>query len=161
NIHAADIRSDLYSLGCTFYFALAGHVPFPEGNDLEKLVKHLLYQAPPLNTVRRDVPAVVAAIIQRLMAKQRARRIQTPAALAPELAVVQKRGLSPVFCPQRTEDHSFTAHEPGISGGPSSLSAPENVPSTGHSQATPSTVDDLLSSTVATPPTPIALLPDW
>jgi eukaryotic-like serine/threonine-protein kinase len=39
DIHAADIRSDLYSLGCTFYYALTGQVPFPGGNPLEKLFK--------------------------------------------------------------------------------------------------------------------------
>src|SRR5262249_660401 len=38
DVHGVDIRSDLYSLGCTFYYALTGQVPFP-GNPMEKLVR--------------------------------------------------------------------------------------------------------------------------
>ena len=39
NSRRVDIRSDLYSLGCTFYFLLAGRPPFPEGGPIEKLAK--------------------------------------------------------------------------------------------------------------------------
>ncbi len=48
DIHSADIRSDLYSLGCAFYFALAGRVPFPGESAMEKLVKHLTEEPQPL-----------------------------------------------------------------------------------------------------------------
>ncbi len=85
NIHAADIRSDLYSLGCTFYFVLAGRVPFPGDNAMEKLVKHLTEQPEPLEKLRPDVPPALAAIVRRLMAKDAADRYQTPAELVSEL----------------------------------------------------------------------------
>ena len=88
DIHAADIRSDLYSLGCAFYFTLAGRVPFPGENAMEKLIKHLMEQPEPLEKVRPDVPPAVAAIVRRLMAKEPDDRFSTPAELAQELEKV-------------------------------------------------------------------------
>lgn len=81
DIHAADIRSDLYSLGCTFYFALAGRAPFAGETAMEKLVKHLMDEAEPLENVRPNVPPGVAGIVRKLMAKDPAERPQTPAEL--------------------------------------------------------------------------------
>jgi serine/threonine protein kinase len=89
DVHAVDIRSDLYSLGCVFYHTLAGRVPFPDGNSVEKLLKQLINEPRPLQEVRPDVPAAVEAVVQRLMAKDRARRYQTPAEVARELAAVR------------------------------------------------------------------------
>jgi serine/threonine protein kinase len=79
DIHAADIRSDLYSLGCTFYYTLTGKVPFPGATALEKLLRHQVEEPLPLEQRRPDVPSVVAAIVRRLMAKDPADRFQTPA----------------------------------------------------------------------------------
>jgi serine/threonine-protein kinase len=80
-----DIRADLYSLGCTFYYLLAGQVPFPGGSLGEKLLKHQLEYPVPVEEIRRDVPPAVAAVVARLMAKNPAERYQTPAELAAAL----------------------------------------------------------------------------
>jgi serine/threonine-protein kinase len=82
NIHAADVRSDLYSLGCTFYYTLAGRVPFPGESALEKVLHHALEEAMPLAVVRSDVPPEIAAIVYRLMEKDPDQRFQTPGELA-------------------------------------------------------------------------------
>jgi serine/threonine-protein kinase len=82
NLAAADIRSDLYSLGCTMYFLLTGEVPFPGGTPLEKLERHAAVEPEPVEQLRPVVPPGVAALVRRLMAKNPADRPQTPAELA-------------------------------------------------------------------------------
>jgi WD40 repeat protein/serine/threonine protein kinase len=79
--HQADIRSDLYSLGCSLYYLLSGRVPFPGGTAMEKLLKHGTETATPIATLRPDLPAWLAAVTSRLMAKRPEDRFQTPAEL--------------------------------------------------------------------------------
>jgi serine/threonine protein kinase len=86
DLHDADIRSDLYSLGCTFYFLLAGRVPFPGTTTIDKLIRHNTEPAPPLTRDRPDVPPAVAAVVAKLLAKAPEDRYQTPAELAQALA---------------------------------------------------------------------------
>jgi serine/threonine-protein kinase len=83
---AADIRSDLYSLGCTFHYILTGQVPFPAESPMEKLLKHHLEEPPRVEALRPDVPRGVARLVRRLMAKPPADRPQTPAEVAGLLA---------------------------------------------------------------------------
>jgi serine/threonine-protein kinase len=106
----SDIRADLYSLGCTFYFLLSGQVPFPGGSVPEKLIKQRKAQPEPVGKVRREqleaaregaspaggeqaaeVPANVIEVLQRTMAKQPDERYQTPAELARALAELDPR----------------------------------------------------------------------
>jgi serine/threonine protein kinase len=78
---AADIRSDIYSLGCTLYHMLAGHPPFSEGGLGERILKHL--QEEPVD-VRQFNPLVseeMWALLRRMLAKRPEDRFQTPAAL--------------------------------------------------------------------------------
>jgi serine/threonine protein kinase len=70
-----DIRSDLYSLGCTFYFLLTGRVPFPGGSAHNKMQRHATAEPAP---IEQDLPAPVLAILRRLMAKNPEDRFQTP-----------------------------------------------------------------------------------
>jgi WD40 repeat protein/tRNA A-37 threonylcarbamoyl transferase component Bud32 len=83
--HTADIRADLYSLGCTLYFLLAGHPPFPKGTLVEKMAAHRRDTPRPLTELRRDVPLELAAVVARLLAKTPAERYQTPAEVAQAL----------------------------------------------------------------------------
>lgn len=77
-----DIRADIYSLGCTLYHLLAGRVPFTGTSVAEKLVKHQLHQPDPIEKVRAEVPAALASVVQKMMAKEPAQRYQTPAEVA-------------------------------------------------------------------------------
>jgi uncharacterized protein (TIGR03067 family) len=77
--HTADIRADIYSLGCTLYDLLAGHVPFPEGTVIAKVMAHAERMPKPLTEIRKDVPPELARVIARMMAKDPAKRYQTPA----------------------------------------------------------------------------------
>jgi len=88
NSHLADIRSDLYSLGATFYFLLTGRPPFPEGSAVEKLLMHQLDDPQPVNELRPDVPPGVVVVIRKLMAKSPDHRFQQPAEVADALAAL-------------------------------------------------------------------------
>jgi eukaryotic-like serine/threonine-protein kinase len=90
NSHDVDIRADLYSLGCTFYFLLTGKTPFAGDSPLAKVIAHTEATPEPVTGLRQDVPEEVAAIVARLMAKQPADRFQTPAELAAALAPLAK-----------------------------------------------------------------------
>jgi Leucine-rich repeat (LRR) protein len=90
--HTADIRSDLYSLGCTLYYLLTGQVPFPGGSLTEKLLKHQMDAARPLRGLRPEVPPAVAAVLDRLMAKRPEQRYQSPAEVAAALTAAQASG---------------------------------------------------------------------
>lgn len=81
----ADIRADLYSLGCTLYFLLAGQPPFPEGTAFEKVLGHCERQPKPLVEIRDDIPPEVIAIVEKLMAKSPEDRFQTPAEVVEQL----------------------------------------------------------------------------
>jgi eukaryotic-like serine/threonine-protein kinase len=67
---ATSIQSDIYSLGCTFYYLLTGVAPFPGGDITEKLTRHAKTPPPNVCDLRPDVPATIGSIIQRMMAKR-------------------------------------------------------------------------------------------
>jgi eukaryotic-like serine/threonine-protein kinase len=71
------IQSDMYSLGCTFYFLLAGVAPFPGGDITDKLTRHAKNPPPDVRDLRPDLPAELSAILLRLMAKRPEDRFAT------------------------------------------------------------------------------------
>src|SRR5262249_7687406 len=66
---AADTRSDLYSLGCTFYHMLAGRAPFPEGSLTERLYRHIEEEPQDVRAFNPKVPDFLWDVLRRLLAK--------------------------------------------------------------------------------------------
>lgn len=98
NSHDVDARADIYSLGCTLYFTLAGHAPFPDGTLAQRIAKHLTEMPESLRTVRDEVPAALSQICERMMAKRREDRYRTAAEAAKALerfAAAWANGSSP------------------------------------------------------------------
>ncbi len=63
-------RSDIYSLGCTFYYLLTGSAPYPGGGLAEKLAKHYNGPVPDVRAVRPELDPALSALIARMMAKK-------------------------------------------------------------------------------------------
>ena len=88
----ADIRADIYSLGCTLHYLLTGAPPFQGASLYEVLQAHHSMEVMPLNLLRPDVPWELAAVVGKMMAKEPARRYQTPAEVANALKPFYKPG---------------------------------------------------------------------
>jgi len=83
--HSVDHRADIYSLGCSLYFLLAGHPPFHEGTLAERLLKHQTDTPPDLRLKRPDIPEDLCAICSKLMEKKPANRYPTSGKVAEAL----------------------------------------------------------------------------
>lgn len=83
-----DVRSDLYSLGCTLFHMLTGRPPFPDGTVLQKLLQHQEEAPRDVRTFNPQIPGELAAILAKLMEKTRERRYQTPEQLVRDLLTV-------------------------------------------------------------------------
>jgi serine/threonine protein kinase len=81
----ADIRADIYSLGCTLYYLLTGAPPFDANSLFELLQAHQSTAAKPLNLLRPEVPVELAAVVAKMMAKQPSKRYQKPVEIAQAL----------------------------------------------------------------------------
>jgi serine/threonine protein kinase len=146
--HQADIRADIYGLGATWYFLLAGHGPFRADTSLQKLICHQFERPRPIREIRPEVPEGVAAIIDRMMAKAPAERYQSPAEVVEALAGWTE---SPIPPPPAVEMPEVIAPARGGGDGialPASLYGPASV-------ATPSPArgGDTAPSAGSQPPT--------
>lgn len=75
--HQVDARADIYSLGCTLYFALTGHPPFTDGTLVQRLLAHQTKTPPSVRYERPDIDETLLQILDRMMAKKAADRYQT------------------------------------------------------------------------------------
>jgi serine/threonine protein kinase len=87
NSDEVDIRADIYSLGATFYFLLTGNSPFEtEDHAYQKLLKHLAQRPKAIRELRPQVPAALATLVEKMMAKNPWERFQHPDAVVDALA---------------------------------------------------------------------------
>jgi hypothetical protein len=87
----ADVRSDIYSLGCAFYHALTGRPPVPDGTAAKKLHAHQHIDPLDPRAINPAIPDDVAAVLSGMMAKNPADRYQSPAGLIAHLKAIAER----------------------------------------------------------------------
>ena len=92
NDASVDLRSDLYSLGVTFYHLLAGEPPFRARTAVALAYKHLNEEPQPLSNSRPDLPPSLIELIHRLMSKDPAKRFDSARLVQTELKRIEKSG---------------------------------------------------------------------
>ena len=97
-----DVRSDIYSLGCTFFYMLTGRPPFPEGTVLQKLLQHQGDEPPNIQEFRPEMPEQLSEVFKKLLAKDPGHRYQTPEEFIEHLYLLAAQmGLRPLAPGQR------------------------------------------------------------
>lgn len=82
NAHMADARSDIYSLGCTLYYLLAGHAPFTEGTVAQRILMHQNEKPKDVRAIREDCPHAIADVCMTMLAKEPSKRFGSASIVA-------------------------------------------------------------------------------
>ena len=94
-----DHRADIYSLGCTLFFLLAGHAPYSSTEVSEILEQHAKAAVPDLSEINGRVPESLIAVVNRAMAKRPSDRYDSLAEMIDDLqsflGVLPTIGFSP------------------------------------------------------------------
>ena len=129
----ADIRADIYSLGGTLFYLLTGRPPFLAASLYDLYQAHISRDADPLNLLRPEVPAELAALVAKMMAKDPSRRFPTPVEVADALKPFFRKGNQP---PAPVTEVSQGGHSIPDQSRPRAVSAPTQ-PATGMRPASP------------------------
>ncbi|HEX3658087.1 MAG TPA: serine/threonine-protein kinase [Pirellulales bacterium] len=95
NTKSADARADIYSLGCTLYYLIAGKAAYSGDSIMEKLLAHREMAIPALRAVQPEVPEELDEVFQKMMAKKVEDRYQTMTEVVAELEKCQAGFSSP------------------------------------------------------------------
>jgi serine/threonine protein kinase len=145
--HGVDGRADIYSLGCTLYFLLTGHPPFPDGTLPQRLMMHQKQPPPSIVKDRPDAPQELVDICMKMMAKKADQRYQSmtdvSSVLADWLASKGKKSDSPSGGGSTLKLGRLSDASPGgsdtraphpIHTGPTAKPAPKGRPNLGDTQ---------------------------
>lgn len=117
-----DIRSDIYSLGCSLFYMLTGRPPFPEGTVLQKLLQHQGDRPPNVREFRPELPEEIGLLLDRMLAKDPNNRFQNPIELCDQIGLLASQlglrslslGIKNWTLPAASQPSFLTRHLPWI-----------------------------------------------
>lgn len=137
----ADARSDLYSLGCTLFFLIAGRPVFVAETAVDTILSHVTEPIPSLSQFNPSIPAELDAVFRRLIAKRPDDRFQSAAELLQALQSICGQGLETSAQPPPMPEFYGTSTEvsipPTVIAPPIAIAPPPPDATDGQAQQAP------------------------